>query len=112
MKQLTESEARVWLAELQGWKRAGILNGRPHGYPPTDSTLITGDIQNLPDYFTDANDDFALRDWMHKQQWFLDQGEMYSDAVMRLDFVIEQYETGDIARAVLAAHLIEVKEDE
>ena len=87
---------RIKLAEAMGWTSAGDPDGnlwwsqQPAKYPES----YCFETNELPDPFTDANDDYVVLDWMrnHKDFWKFQQ---------ELDEIQWSYQIGDYARAAL-----------
>ena len=91
---------RIKLAEAMGWKWSlkdvHCKTGEwvsPEGFAYPNWCLY----EELPFYpFTDANDDYAVLEWMRKTQ---DRWEVIEDAMESTDFL--DYQVGDYARAAL-----------
>ena len=93
---------RIKLAEAMGWRR--INNEDPYWWPPKElipKGALAYDyvgFDQLPDPFTDANDDYAVLEWYRKKYGTpsleADNLEMY----LPLAF---NYQIGDYARAAL-----------
>ena len=99
----TNIEKRIKLAEAMGWHGfyKSVLYGHPCGYEqdkPVESHSFTGNPTGriLPDPFTDANDDYAVLEWMR-------QGEFVKQKQFELFLHDEPsfYVLGDYARAAL-----------
>jgi hypothetical protein len=63
-------------------------------------------IRNVPDPFTDANNDYAVLEWMRQQKketkWnFMDHYFNARLAAGELDYILPVYQIGDYARAAL-----------
>lgn len=63
-----ERRARIRLAEAMGWVRTESVrrDGTPFWINPRTGTR-TNDVSDLPNPFTDANDDYAVLEWMRGQ---------------------------------------------
>ena len=89
---LRERRRRETLAEAMGYEKVGptpSLPDAPEGY-----ANLTGDFRfDLPDPFTDANDDYAVLDWMREQA--IDTSSVFYQQC------VGDYQVGDIARAAL-----------
>ena len=96
---------RIKLAEAMGYVLVSNYTGsfadeqgtqhwtHPEGHP----------VFELPDPFTDANDDYAVLEWAHKQidsDTWTPRGK-WSIFVDELSPVPENYQIGDYARAAL-----------
>ena len=85
---------RIKLAEAMGWEREvhhkGTLHESHVWRSPTDS------VRGVPpDPFTDANDDYAVLEWMQASS------EKRRNSFRNLLPVAYEYEIGDYARAAL-----------
>ena len=81
---------RIKLAEAMGWIKVGPLSGDYSGNPPGTS----GWPSPIPDPFTNANDDYAVLEWMRK--------DGPNEAMDHFLFWHPQdYQVGDYARAAL-----------
>ena len=93
---------RIKLAEAMGWASAGDPDGNvwwsapPTKYPES----YCFDTDELPDPFTDANDDYAVLEWMRNNAtWVVgDETDKFFD---QLEWGTWEYEIGDYARAAL-----------
>ena len=108
MNNVREQNDRIKLAEAMGWthlaKRVGWW--MPPGVP--ESTQCWSGADELPDPFTDANDDYAVLEWMRTQYLWQDiKSEFYSlrehtESVKWLSGRYTwNYQIGDYARAAL-----------
>ena len=91
---------RIKLAEAMGWVREDDydnspfwVNGHRMGYAP--DSQWTKDLE-IPDPFTDANDDYAVLEWMRNAP----NSGPYFDALIPYGSAW-QYQIGDYARAAL-----------
>jgi len=95
---------RIKLAEAMGWKveecdreyfnEPTMSNGR-YGHLPHMSVGML-----LPDPFTDANDDYAVLEWMITKTTKVGElWKQYTDSIPHL--YCENYRIGDYARAAL-----------
>jgi len=98
------SDDRIRLAEAMGWTRIGrqrfTHNGQQFlvGAPPNGSGQGRS---KLPDPFHDANDDYAVLEWMrtrdcHGNEWDVSEFTHHLGYAHRID-----YQIGDYARATL-----------
>jgi len=92
---------RIKLAEAMGWKKAcyaghGVCWKSPHG----EVYRLAPD--SLPDPFTDANDDYAVLEWMRNPEG---DGKFHPNWSYFCDILEENmtydYDIGDFARAAL-----------
>ena len=97
-------EERIRLAEAMGWTRIRMkhvaMDGQsyPFACPPADQ-YSDGKVdptyrQQIPDPFTDANDDYAVLEWMRER------GIEAWQIVEECEYCIH-YKIGDYARAAL-----------
>ena len=87
---MTDQEKRIKLAEAMGWTS---WNAR---WLTPDHKTIT----DLPDPFTDANDDYAVLEWMREQAtWVV--GDVSDQFCDQLEWNCWEYQIGDYARAAL-----------
>lgn len=94
---------RIVLAEAVGWTDVRHhSNGMVSAMPPNADPKWQHHLE-LPDPFTDANDDYAVLEWARKQRdipgWWSEFIEALDEADA-LDTLA--YQIGDYARAVLA----------
>ena len=102
---MATEQDRIRLAEAMGWRNCepkgyvnvdGVPTVTPAGEPPPFDQPPY--IAALPDPFTDANDDYAVLEWIHADS--TDFGT--SQRIMKkLVFAAHQYRVGDYARAAL-----------
>ena len=88
---------RIRLAEAMGWYWQGTVDqpNNPNGQwcSPDIGWMARGEKhENLPDPFTDANDDYAVLEWMREK------GYSHPD----LDHPMETYCIGNFAKAAMA----------
>ena len=103
---------RIKLAEVMGWTRMVAhptigsdniaIDNDPYWIPPeTDEEPKPnyGDLEELPDPFTDANDDYAVLEWMRNSEL-----PIYTKMISALECPPKSrryYLVGDYARAAL-----------
>ena len=102
-------KARIGLAEAMGWTRA-MSHGKPqNGWcPPNLEYKIWLTAEELPNPFTDANDDYAVLEWMRKQKSTASDDTFLATFNALLGYMAD-YEIGDYARAACAVLNIEVE---
>ena len=92
---------RIKLAEAMGWKRLGgewDLKGDP---PAWEGPNTIDGFDDLPDPFTDANDDYAVLEWVRNNwQPYAVSNYLAYDFVQLLSEPAG-YKIGDYARAAL-----------
>ncbi len=86
------NEARIKLAEAMGWKPLGGEWDLKGDRPAWEGPDIIGDFDDLPDPFTDANDDYAVLKWMLVKTPDASHGRIYLGNKW-------DYKIGDYARA-------------
>lgn len=86
---MTDQEKRIKLAEAMGW----TIWRMPNEYLLPDRKTVA----KLPDPYTDANDDYAVLEWMRKDA----PQEQHIAFVCDVDFTALNYQIGDYARAAL-----------
>ncbi len=87
---------RIKLAKAMEWEHVGEPD-EPWGLPPGGANHS----EQMPDPFTDANDDYAVLEWM-RNTWSKDKQNDWLLANLKLgkdDFL--RYQIGDYARAAL-----------
>ena len=82
---------RMTLAEAMGWAECGKTMGKP----PNRLTF-----SELPDPFTDANDDYAVLEWMRGSNSLLNWSDV-KDHIFEITGKAWSYRVGDYARAAL-----------
>ncbi len=96
------NQQRIKLAEAIGWTRGEVRIVRVMGRSIPHQRWIDpegSDRAQLPDPFTDANDDYAVLEWLRANKKML-----YSDRVYyRLGRPLDEYQIGEYARAALIA---------
>jgi len=90
---MTDEKARIQLAEAMGW--VGINAKSLWGYHPDAPRVFEG-RRTLPDPFTDANDDYAVLEWMRNHR-----GKYCGVIYNVMDGESVDYKIGDWARAAL-----------
>ena len=98
---LTDQQIRIKLAEAMGWHKATSLDiwCRPEDVDRKGKNYNNGE---LPDPLNDANDDYAVLEWMRDQPPIMKDGYLhlpYCDAMD--DALAYEYEVGNNARAAL-----------
>ena len=91
-------EDRIKLAEARGWKCVGEYEGIRTWLDPNES-YNCGTI-DLPDPFTDANDDYAVLKWCRDHQAENLTEDEWAEFNERLEWAAD-YEIGDYSRAAL-----------
>ena len=100
---------RIRLAEAMGWRRGAIHTVAVMGRPIpaqrwTDPRGADRAPSALPDPFTDANDDYAVLEWMRDIEEETPRWRAFKDTM--LEWATSHswnYRVGDWARAALAA---------
>ena len=102
---------RIKLAEAMGWVRKprALVAGKPCGHWKEAHWLHPNGKEvndaNFPDPFTDANDDYAVLEWMRdgdQNRFGLFKDEMHQDnPTTDNGFYVWNYQIGDYARAAL-----------
>lgn len=92
---MSESERdRIRLAEAMGWS---TVRHTKEWHGNTWEGVKSGEHSwRLPDPFTDANDDYAVLEWMREQSWYPEKLPQYC-----FDRPLHSYGVGDYARAAL-----------
>ena len=98
-----EMNDRIKLAEAVGWTtRPNEPNGEPVWFGPVDEGDGPYYLYELPDPFTDANDDYAVLEWARNEG-----AVIWLDFSANLQEVGQEYSAaygiGDYARAALKA---------
>ena len=88
---------RIKLAEAMGWTHDEIDENCWHS-PDDDPKGPWTDTAYLPDPETDANDDYAVLEWMHADSTDFGTSQRF---MKHLQFQAHQYRVGDYARAAL-----------
>jgi len=110
---MSDLSDRIKLAEAMGWSSTCDPNGNvywsapPAKYPES----YCFDTDELPDPFTDANDDYAVLEWMrvtyNTYEYLMEhQGDKWVNFITALDGSGDEghsccYQIGDYARAAL-----------
>ena len=97
---------KIRLAEIMGWEKKAIeyrgFSGRPvsreQWHRPDGITF--GGIR-LPDPFTNANDDYAVLEWVRKLREKDPHNDLAGDIFMLMNWLAEDYCIGDYANAAL-----------
>ena len=89
---------RIKLAEAMGWGVGeDTCDGQEIGVPPGDTRPYgQGNLTQMPDPFTDANDDYAVLEWMRTQRFWTSDKLTYF-----MGMEVGHYTIGDYARAAL-----------
>ena len=115
MTDFNELEARIKLAEAMGWVRCepDLRKPGPDGEPrfgPQRWNQPTGKAygataRSLPNPFTDANDDYAVLEWMRESVKSVDvqseEWDIYCYFFALVDYIKTRYQIGDYAKALL-----------
>ena len=107
----SNEQARIRLAEARGWVPTSICTS-PSGVRDvtrwrSPSGKPNQTIKDLPDPFTDANDDYAVLEWMRESHlWQEFKATLHGlrcneKAEWRSGMYTWSYEVGDYARAAL-----------
>lgn len=118
-KKMTATEARVWAAELIGWRREAMRKIKPLFYwvsPEGKSDIIVSGDPPCPfSPETDANDDYAILKWaqnnMSIEKGKVSGASQWDGYCWELEDSKYNYDLGDYFRALLAAHGVEVVDD-
>ena len=88
---------QIKLAEAMGWGiGCDTHSEQPIGVPPGDRRPYgQGNLTTMPDPFTDANDDYAVLEWMNTKD------ELWAKGLWEAIPHINDYKIGDYARAAL-----------
>lgn len=101
---MTHDQERIVLAEAMGWKRGKWLF-QDCWYSPDGSVYLATEYGGIKfDPFTDANDDYAVLEWMQNKQFVPDQipvWQAFQEQVGIMQAVPANYLIGDYARAAL-----------
>ncbi len=107
----------IKIAEMMGWRWSENSNKEAGGgrwYRPDGSyTDLCIKYAEIPDPYTDANDDYAVLEWMRESEERLDDGgALFAKFIFALRYIqrtrgtltnvnSEGYEIGDYAKAAL-----------
>ena len=95
-------ETRIKLAEAMGWTKAKPYRDGIYGLPPGaragDDALWLEFCLNIPNPETDANDDYAVLEWMQNDENKL-AADHWGEFQNEMNFGVWEYRVGDIARA-------------
>lgn len=99
---MTDQQARIKLAEAMGWELTATAPDGWIGEQPEEWWLFNGDYHShLPfDPFTDANDDYAVLEWMRAKELNMNKSKYAFEFYGWLRSA-ENYQIGDYARAAL-----------
>ena len=96
------NEDRIKLAEAMGWFPTSIYTSPSGERDVTSWRSPSGKsnqkVRDLPDPFTDANDDYAVLEWMRDNY----HSSVIRKALEPFQMEIWSYGVGDYARAALA----------
>lgn len=105
MTPTNEISDRIRLAEAMGWTYLRMkyveMDGQSYcfGCPPadqySDGKLDPKYRQQIPDPFTDANDDYAVLEWMREKYEIRELNEVFELSILA------SYQVGDFARFAL-----------
>lgn len=92
------SADRITLAEAMGW--TGICESL-WGFQPNHPN-VTESRRQIPDPFTNANDDYAVLEWIRAEAYTPNSLALtFSIELRRTLYAPEDYKIGDYARAAL-----------
>jgi len=99
------TDDRIKVAEAMGWKPALGGDAKVIAGSPTDFWDVWRDptgvyfTEELPDPFTDANDDYAVLEWARKRMDFTFTRKFYESCANITR--VSDYQIGDYAKAAL-----------
>ena len=112
---MSYEQDRIKLAEAMGWRR---INDEDLAWWSPEERLPSGTVfcdyvglSCLPDPFTDANDDYAVLEWLRSRRdlppYDMELWRKFMAVIHKGAFSTTYYQIGDYARAALKALEVE-----